>query len=585
MKKNFLFGVLALAGLLSSCSHDDTADALQNSESDRVTLTATLPADFATIGTRAMTTPPSLHKLRCILEVWTQGENPVLKHRYERADFSSTNEVNFSFTIDQGTYDCLFWADYVLIAGNDGTKVTVPNEYMHYTDKYYKTTDAANGLKAVSLIADEYAGGYNNNARDAFFGYYKLEKKVASVKKPDIPALTRPLAKLTIKEKNNEENYAYCNGMTATYSVPARFNVLTGTVDAENPLTVTCEKFINNSSTQEIFTDYILTDASSTLSQIAMTFAGIGDTKFQNIDIPAGIPLKRNHKTNATGTLLRKEPKPTNDVLLTFVISDVWETPDEEKDLSAWDGTTRTQPAGYDATTPGTVDITSAAELAWLAKTCSAGTSFAGYTFRLSTDINLNNHEWTPIGGLGNYFEGTFDGQHHTVSNLKCTVSQYSGLFGYLREAEVKDVTVSGDLSFTATSQFCYLGGIAGACMERCTISGCTNRCNITVTDDTKLGYVGGIIGKIQDFTVLSDNTNTGKVSTNNHAEAVAGGIIGQISVLQRDNSITLTNNTYSGGEPKNVYVGKCNLVNGHTLTIDGTPAVDKKPFPVPATE
>lgn len=584
MKKNFLFGVLALAGLLSSCSHDDTADALQNSESDRVTLTATLPADFATIGTRAMTTPPSLHKLRCILEVWTQGENPVLKHRYERADFSSTNEVNFSFTIDQGTYDCLFWADYVLSADN-GTKVTKPNEYMHYTDKYYKTTDAANGLKAVSLIADEYAGGYNNNARDAFFGRYELEKKVASVKKPDIPALTRPLAKLTIKEKNNEENYAYCNGMTATYSVPAGFNVLTGTVDAENPLTVTCEKFINNSSTQEIFTDYILTDASSTLSQIAMTFAGIGDTKFQNIDIPAGIPLKRNHKTNATGTLLREEPKPTNDVLLTFVISDEWETPDVEKDLSAWDGTTKTQPAGYDATTPGTVDITSAAELAWLAETCNAGTKFDAYTFRLTTDINLNKHEWTPIGGSVNSFYGKFDGQHHTVSNLKCTVSHYSGLFGFLESAEVKDVTVSGALSYVATSQFCYLGGIAGACQNKCTISGCTNRCNITVTDDTRQGFVGGITGKATDYTALSDNTNTGTLSTNNHAESAAGGIIGAIYVRIQDNSITLTNNTYSGGEPGNVYVGRCIFSNNHTLTIDGTPAQDRQPFPVPATE
>lgn len=329
MKKNFLFGVLALAGLLSSCSHDDTADALQNNESDRVTLTATLPADFATIGTRALPTPPDDHKLRCILEVWTQDETPVLKFRDEQAMTSGDN-VQFNFTIDQGTYDCLFWADYIPTTQQEQSMHT-PNEYTHYFDKYYSTNNKL-GLKAISLIANKYAEGFNTTVRDAFFGHYKLEKKVASVENPPIDPLTRPLAKLTIKEKN-ADNYDLCTGMAATYSVPTGFNVLTGTVNTENHLNVTCADFMGNSSTREIFTDYILTDASSTFGQIAMTFTGKSGTTFQKIDIPAGIPLKRNHKTNATGTLLREEPKPTNDVQLTLEISDVWETPDEEKDV------------------------------------------------------------------------------------------------------------------------------------------------------------------------------------------------------------------------------------------------------------
>lgn len=53
MKKYHLYlWLVALVGLMTSCSQDET-DALQTAtDANRVTLTASLPADFVQIGTR-----------------------------------------------------------------------------------------------------------------------------------------------------------------------------------------------------------------------------------------------------------------------------------------------------------------------------------------------------------------------------------------------------------------------------------------------------------------------------------------------------------------------------------------------------
>ena len=47
--------------------------------------------------------------------------------------------------------------------------------------------------------------------------------------------------------------------------------------------------------------------------------------------------------------------------------------------------------------------------------------SFKDQTVKLTADIDLQNEEWTPIGNIEAFFQGTFDGQGHTISNLKIT--------------------------------------------------------------------------------------------------------------------------------------------------------------------
>ena len=554
MKKYHLYlWLVALVGLMTSCSQDEVADALQTAnESNRVTLTASLPGDFAQIGTRAL---PSVsdHQLRCILEVWTKDVSPVLKYREEKAGLSGDNVV-FDFTIEEGTYDCLFWADFIA-TGATTEDVTIGSmTCTHYADKFYTTNNTDNGLRAISIIESAYS--FNTDARDAFFGHYELKKKAAAVENPSIPALTRPFAKLTIKEKN-ATNYGYCSGLTAKYQVPTTFNVLDGTV-GNTMAEVTCSSKSTDSPT--LFSDYIFTDASSTLGSIALTFTGAASKELQPVTIPAGIPLKRNYKTNAAGSLISEKPAPTDGVKLTVTMDAKWTSPEIEHDIAEiWDGK---YPASVEeakewmgAETSGADDattainhvftITAARQLAALHylminhATMGESLNYENATYKLATDIDLNEKLWTPIGDNGNSyrsFPGIFDGQAHTISglNISYTLGQYSGLFASIDNGGViKNVMVKGSVAAryngNGTQQ---VGGIAGQIKGGATIAFCSFEGTVSATQNSGSNiYIAGICGMTYPSaagTITSCFTNTTPDVSSSSGSIYKGGILGR---------------------------------------------------------
>ena len=86
MKKYHLYlWIVALVGLMTSCSQDETDALPTDTNANRVTLTASLPADFAQPQpqSRALPAAPANHKIRCILEVWDTEDTPALKIRKE----------------------------------------------------------------------------------------------------------------------------------------------------------------------------------------------------------------------------------------------------------------------------------------------------------------------------------------------------------------------------------------------------------------------------------------------------------------------------------------------------------------------
>ena len=95
----------------------------------------------------------------------------------------------------------------------------------------------------------------------------------------------------------------------------------------------------------------------------------------------------------------------------------------------------------------------------------NSGETFENYYFRQTSDIDIGSLEWMPIGisGSGNYFMGIYDGDCHTINNIKITESYpYSpanvGLFGTL-SGTVKNLGLKGG----SISGYCA-GGIAGQC-------------------------------------------------------------------------------------------------------------------------
>lgn len=104
------------------------------------------------------------------------------------------------------------------------------------------------------------------------------------------------------------------------------------------------------------------------------------------------------------------------------------------------------------AVVEGGYEISNAAQLKYFAESVNAGeTTYNGTTIKLAADIDLQNEPWTPIGFNSNsvvesekYFTGTFDGQNHTIRNLKIDVKDQGGvgLFGTVYNASFKNFTL-----------------------------------------------------------------------------------------------------------------------------------------------
>lgn len=575
--------IIALVGLMTACSQDEAAGP-QNEASHRVRIGTSINQALQTRA--ASVTIPENHKLRYVLEVWSTGDNPACIHLNEKTA-TTAGAVTFDFTLSEsGDYKALLWADFVSTNASTST-VNTPNTYTHYQDLHY-TTNSTTGLKAVELFKTD--GGYviNDDARDAFFACITIKKETGAFEKN--VELKRPFGQINVIEKNTEL-LAKVASMTLEYDVPNKFDVETGAPSGTAAVRPTVSTLPTATAARKanLFYDFIFTPATgqTTLGEIKLTFtdndAAINLDKFT---IPANMPAVRNKRTNISGSILNTSIAPSDAAKLTVTVSDGWTTPDVDYDVDAlvWNGNSTSQPAGYDSFTPGEVNITTAAELAWLAQ---QSLLFESYTFKLTTDIDLNNHEWAPIGSKRT-FNGAFDGQGHTVSNLKCTTSKQGGLFADIAHATVKDVTVSGSVSFNTNNGVCQLGGIVAYVTDNSTITGCTNQCTIAATGSGGKSHVGGIAGLVANqnsnsninFTI-SNNTNTGTVSDNEQTGSYAGGIIGGATATNSC-SITLTGNSYNSGTPSNVCIGYCYMMNSGTITIDENDATSEKAFPVP---
>ncbi len=111
--------------------------------------------------------------------------------------------------------------------------------------------------------------------------------------------------------------------------------------------------------------------------------------------------------------------------------------------------------------------ISSAAQLAGLASLVNDAENpvdFAGKTIKLGADIDLDGKQWTPIG-YWQTFEGTFDGQEHTISNLKHHATEldcYIGLFGCTLDATIKNLYIhNADIKLIGDDS--WAGGQSGA--------------------------------------------------------------------------------------------------------------------------
>lgn len=163
----------------------------------------------------------------------------------------------------------------------------------------------------------------------------------------------------------------------------------------------------------------------------------------------------------------------------------------------------------------------------------NAGNTFKGETIELANDIDLGGEEWTPIGHYqGGSFNGTFNGNGHTIKGLNIGNQSYgrgTGFFGETFTAVIKDLTIEGNIN-TNTD---YVGGIVGhgyATITNCNfigsirssayqVGGIAGSGGFTITNCTVDGnisgasWVGGIIGNCQDGGAYTNCYVKGEIS------------------------------------------------------------------------
>ena len=215
----------------------------------------------------------------------------------------------------------------------------------------------------------------------------------------------------------------------------------------------------------------------------------------------------------------------------------------------AWDGSIATAFAGGTGTESDPYQIADGAQLAYLASEVNKGQPYENACFVLTADIDLGNHDWTPIGnsfsdalfGGTDYsvFAGNLDGKGHTVSNISIGTegapleSDVFGLFGMtggkLSNLNLDGVTIYG----TAKNVSSYVIGLAGALSG--SASGPVENCHVInlsmtmSTPDSGMAayWIGGLVGAL-DGQYIDECSVSGKI-TETSGKGSIGGLIGEL--------------------------------------------------------
>ena len=424
--KKFLFFASALAGLFlaSSCQRENLEP-----ESVGVTYTINLPEVAQTKGNSGYTEYDLYYEVYKTVDA-TELETADILFEKKVEMTGNTTTLTLDLLNDQ-SYTILFWANKKGV-----------------TEDVFGRDDLRK-VKIESSLS-------NNNDRDAFYGKDQLVDYDGAVSRT--VTLTRPFAQLnvaTLVSTTAGYDMTPLKSYVKVTKVPTVFNVLTSEASGDGEVVFDWADVPTGKKVDKydlVAMNYVLVPEANVEVYYQI------ETKNGTVKNTVGnVPLKPNYRTNIVGNLL------TSNATYTVQIKPGFDTSDEVVEL--WDGETTVRPAYDDQTKTWTV--TNGSELAWIAQAVNgtlpltdnpavksqAATAkpynFAGEIIKLSDHINLDSREWTPIGVGGNRFSGTFDGDGHTIYNLRITArhggADQAALFGNLAGTVViKNLTIDG---------------------------------------------------------------------------------------------------------------------------------------------
>ena len=196
----------------------------------------------------------------------------------------------------------------------------------------------------------------------------------------------------------------------------------------------------------------------------------------------------------------------------------------------------------YTQTGEGTAEspwiITTAGQLRAISRDSREGdaiTNFAGKHFKLDADISLDGENWEPVGSNTLPFAGTLDGNNKTISGMKISTASAArgiGFFAHTQAAEIKNLTIAGNIDITSTGAT-QTGGLIG--QGHSTVLSGNIRSEVSITiKNTATGALktGGIVGEWTNASSAADCdlSYKGTIRVNNQGDAHTGGIIGGIT-------------------------------------------------------
>ena len=230
----------------------------------------------------------------------------------------------------------------------------------------------------------------------------------------------------------------------------------------------------------------------------------------------------------------------------------------------------------------GTYQLATAEQLRIFSVLVSCGDDTAKAV--LTEDIDLSEigeeDELLPIGVSDAPFSGVFDGQNHKIKNLKMEniSGDKLGFFGYIKNAEVKNFSIDGYISYFGGTGVGAIGWSEGSTM--------TNIHSALIIDVPALSHhIGGVCGDLRAGSKAYNCSFSGTITDTGNSNDCIGGIGGYSNENCRYENcanygtISFTaSNAYAGGicgyVNNDSFVGVFNCLNvGPVQIASGSPS------------
>ena len=138
----------------------------------------------------------------------------------------------------------------------------------------------------------------------------------------------------------------------------------------------------------------------------------------------------------------------------------------------------------------------------------------------LCNDIDMKNIEFVGIGTPSSKYNGTFDGQGHTISNLTVDGGQYVGFFGQVTDCTIKRFILDKTCTLNGEAFIGIVGGTNGACTVNLDQLGFEG--TATGTAQNVSGIIGCNMGSTATF-IVSNCYVTGDISGGRESATITG--------------------------------------------------------------